>query len=323
MLKSKKSRGVNVKIGIPKAFLYYNYRHLWETFFKELGCEVVLSPDTNKKILKDGINYAMDESCLSSKIYMGHVYSLIGKCDYILIPRIASFGENEIVCSKFQAAYDVVCNTFRDQEFKILDYNIDVRKKQTEFNAFMKMGKELKKRKFDVFRAYFMAKQAEKTFYQIELKKQEELLKVHDKLRILVVSHSYNVYDKLVGEPVLKYLEKLGSIVIIGDVAPKHEARMKAKEMSPTLHWTYNKALLGSINLYRDRVDGIILISSFPCGPDSLVNEIIIRKTKNMPILNLILDEQEGMAGIETRLESFIDIIKIKKEVNNEGKKED
>ena len=55
-------------------------------------------------------------------------------------------------------------------------------------------------------------------------------------------------------------------------------------------------------------------MSSFPCGPDSLVNEIILRRVKGIPILNLVLDGQEGSAGLETRLESFVDIIKIKKE---------
>ena len=311
-----------MKIGIPRAFLYYTYNHLWETFFTELGCEIVLSPDTNKQVLKDGISYAIDESCLSSKIYLGHVYSLIGKCDYILIPRIANFGDKEMVCSKFQAAYDVVFNTFKSEKIKILNYNIDIKKKQTEFKAFFKMGKELKKKKFDILRAYFMAKQAEKTYYQIELKKQEELLKTKDKLKILLISHSYNIYDKLIGEPILNYLEELDCIPIIGNVLPRTEAKVKSKDISPTLPWTYNKELLGAIALYKSKVDGIILMTSFPCGPDSLVNEMIIRKIKDRPIINLILDGQEGTAGIETRLESFIDIIRIKKDVQNEEKKE-
>jgi predicted nucleotide-binding protein (sugar kinase/HSP70/actin superfamily) len=59
-------------------------------------------------------------------------------------------------------------------------------------------------------------------------------------------------------------------------------------------------------------VDGIILLSAFPCGPDSMVNELITRKVKDVPMLNLVLDSQSGTAGIETRLESFVDIIRFK-----------
>ena len=59
-------------------------------------------------------------------------------------------------------------------------------------------------------------------------------------------------------------------------------------------------------------MDGIILLSAFPCGPDSMVNELIARRVKRVPMLNLVLDSQSGTAGIETRLESFIDIIRFK-----------
>jgi predicted nucleotide-binding protein (sugar kinase/HSP70/actin superfamily) len=45
-----------------------------------------------------------------------------------------------------------------------------------------------------------------------------------------------------------------------------------------------------------------------------MVNEMIVRKKKEKPILTLLLDGQEGSAGIETRLESFIDIIMFKKD---------
>ena len=41
-----------------------------------------------------------------------------------------------------------------------------------------------------------------------------------------------------------------------------------------------------------------------------MVNEMIIRRIKDRPILNLLLDSQDGNAGIETRLESFVDIIR-------------
>ena len=57
-------------------------------------------------------------------------------------------------------------------------------------------------------------------------------------------------------------------------------------------------------------------MTTFPCGPDSLVNELLIRKINNIPITNILIDESTAEAGIQTRLESFIDIIKGKKEKN-------
>lgn len=65
--------------------------------------------------------------------------------------------------------------------------------------------------------------------------------------------------------------------------------------------------------MHREKTDGIILLTAFPCGPDSMVNEIITREFQDIPILALVLDTQNGTAGIETRLESFIDILRSKK----------
>ena len=43
-----------------------------------------------------------------------------------------------------------------------------------------------------------------------------------------------------------------------------------------------------------------------------MVNELLARRVTRVPMLNLVLDSQSGTAGIETRLESFIDIIRFK-----------
>ena len=57
------------------------------------------------------------------------------------------------------------------------------------------------------------------------------------------------------------------------------------------------------------------VIAGVSGGPDSMVNEMIIRKFTGLPILNIVLDNQDGTAGLETRLESFTDILKLKKGV--------
>jgi predicted nucleotide-binding protein (sugar kinase/HSP70/actin superfamily) len=305
-----------ITIGIPKAFLYYKYKYLWEVFFKALGCEVVISDDTNKEILKDGINYSIDEACLSSKIYMGHVYSLIGKVDYILIPRINSFGKNEMVCTKFNAMYDIVKNTF--DNIKILDYDVDVLKKKTQREGFVKMGLILNKSIFEIIRAYKKALKVQAYMEKLSSDKQSELLNKKDKLKLLIISHPYNTYDKLIGYPIIEYLRKLDVIPIFSELCPKKEAISNALKISPGLYWTYNKELIGAIDYYKYKIDGIIYISSFPCGPDSLVNELCIRKIKDIPSCNIVIDELQGEAGLHTRIESFVDIIKEKVGVNSE-----
>ena len=60
-------------------------------------------------------------------------------------------------------------------------------------------------------------------------------------------------------------------------------------------------------------------MSAFPCGPDSMVNELLTRKLHDRPILVLTMDAQDGSAGLETRLESFVDILKFRQEAACHG----
>ena len=114
-----------MKIGLPKALLYYHYSPIWKAFFNELNVKVIESDNTTLKTLILGKEKSIDEACLALKIYLGHIEELKDKCDYILIPRIYSLTKSEQVCTNFNALYDLIRNTFPN--IKILNYNIDVK----------------------------------------------------------------------------------------------------------------------------------------------------------------------------------------------------
>ncbi|KPU43578.1 hypothetical protein OXPF_30190 [Oxobacter pfennigii] len=300
-----------ITIGIPRALLYYRYNILWKTFLEKLGLKVVISPETTKNILEEGINYSIDESCLSSKVFMGHISYLRGKTDYIFIPRIASYGKDDITCTKFHGLFDIVKNTFPD--INLIEYDLDVNNGKTEFIGFMKLGLNFTKNIFKIYMAYRTAKKSQAEYERHENMKQQELLKKQG-LKILVVSHSYNIYDEFIGQPVIKYLNKLKVIPLFADLADREYSKNAAMRFSYSLYWTYNKELIGSIDYYKEKIDGIIFLVSFPCGPDSLVTEICQRKIKDIPFITIVMDELQGEAGLRTRLESFIDIISMKKQ---------
>ncbi len=302
----------SIVIGIPKGLLYFKYGLMWENFLYSLGVKYIVSPDTNKEILTKGINLAVDETCLPSKIYLGHVDWLIDRCDYILVPRLADFGKTGTVCTKHQAIYDVIENTFRDRNPKILVFEVEHDSLEAEVSAFLKIGKALGKRRAPVMLAYWNSKQSQKAEHILLLNEQKKQLDTK-KIKILVIAHLYNANDIFIGKPIFNIISNLGAIPIKGNIVDEKTAVRKSEELSETLPWIFNKELLGAIAEYRSDVDGIILMSSFPCGPDSMVNEIIVRRIKDIPILNLVLDGQEAMAGIETRIESFIDIINYRK----------
>ena len=87
--------------------------------------------------------------------------------------------------------------------------------------------------------------------------------------------------------------------------------------MGEIQYWANELDLTGTAAYYmlNNKIDGIIALSAFGCGPDSLmVDEIQYHaKQKNIPMLHLTIDEHTGEAGFITRLEAFTDMLIRKK----------
>jgi len=297
-----------MKIGIPRAMTYYYFHDLWEDFFKNLGVDLVISPLSNKKILKKGSNLLNDEVCLSFKIYMGHIDYLINKVDYVLVPRIDNYGYKDQTCTNFLSFYDISNNIFNN---KIITYNIDYENKETEKKSLLDLGIKLGFNKKEVKKAYIKAKLKESKIKKEQILKNINQLENNQK-KILLISHPYNTYDNLIGKKIIELIEK-DACIIYSDLFDNKQAKKESLTFSKTLYWKYNKEIIGSINICKDKIDGIVFLSSFPCGPDSIVNSLVMRKL-NIPYLNLIIDDLDSFSGIETRIESFLDIIGDKNE---------
>ncbi|MCH5188394.1 MAG: hypothetical protein J1F63_08310 [Oscillospiraceae bacterium] len=299
-------------IGIPRGMLYYRYEALWRTFFSELGANIVVSEPTTHRIAEEGMSVTIDEACLSVKVFFGHVNNLLGRCDYIFVPRISSFGRNRELCPRFTAMYDVAKNMFRNSGQKFLTCNVDVPAGDNEKKAFLSLGQALGCSAKSTIKAYKKAKKEEQRAYSDKLQKQKRLLE-QDGLKILIAGHDYLVEDAYIGKPITDFLKKNGAVPLSAGIADRDAALNRSTEMSPTCKWQLNREIIGGIAMYRDKIDGIIFLSAFPCGPDAMVNELVLRRVDCLPMLNLVLDGQNGTAGTETRLESFLDIIRFKR----------
>lgn len=315
-----------MKIGIPLGLGIYEYPILFTKFFEYLGIDVVFSKQSNQDTLNNGIKYSLSESCLASKIFIGHVADLVSrqkkeKIDYIFIPRLCTFENNQTICVKFFALYDICNNIFKAN---FLTLNIDYEKNSTELVAFLKLGKKIKKSTTDCMKAYFSARKDQKNYEKIKLEKQAKIIREKNNQKfILLVSHPYVAYDHLLGKKIVSLLEQQNVKVIfanINDFSMQNPKILKLvinknyvyQNISKTLFWKSSKKLLNGIYTNLNNIDGIVYLSVFPCGTDSLVNELAMRRINNIPYINIILDEQEADAGLHTRIESFVDILNMK-----------
>lgn len=291
-------------VGIPRGLFYYYYGDLWIAFLDTLKVPYILSEETNREIIDLGMHYATDEMCLSMKIYLGHIASLKGKCDTILVPRIDNYGTKNQTCTNFLAVSDIVRNLF---SIEPLTYNINYEKMETEEEAFKKIGKELGFDELTSLRAYRNATTNINYQRQKQISKNIDILH-KKKLKILVVGHPYNLYDAFIGKPILEFLKMNDVEIIHSSLFHENITEELGEKMQQGLYFKYSKNLMGSIVLCEDKVDGIVFVTAFPCGIDSLVNEIAFRYLK-IPHIEIVIDELDSMVGIETRLESFIDVL--------------
>lgn len=294
-----------MKIGIPRALYDYFYHDLYENYFKNLGINIVYSDVTNKEIINLGDKLANSEMCLSLKIFLGHVASISKQCDYLLIPQIDNYGLKEQMCANFIALYNLCKNLF---ETPILTYKVDYRHHLNDKKGLITIGTKLgfdKKTCLDAYKKAFLISE--------RLRKQRitsNIIKLHsDKLKVLIIGHSYNLHDHYISQNIENYIINQDCELIYSDYFDANATNQLSKYLSHELYWKYSKENIGSLVLCQDKVDGIIFLSTFPCGLDSLVNELVMRKI-DKPYLNLVLDDLDAQAGIETRLESFIDILK-------------
>ena len=81
-------------------------------------------------------------------------------------------------------------------------------------------------------------------------------------------------------------------------------------------HWSFEADIVGAGGYYLEaRVDGIIIVAVFGCGPDSMMIDMVRHAARNfeVPFLQLSLDEHTSAGGLVTRLEAFIDMVSRKK----------
>jgi len=69
---------------------------------------------------------------------------------------------------------------------------------------------------------------------------------------------------------------------------------------------------IGETRLYAQAgYDGVIHLGPFSCLPEIVAKEILPRVSQDegIPVMSIFVDEQTGRAGIQTRLEAFVDLL--------------
>jgi predicted nucleotide-binding protein (sugar kinase/HSP70/actin superfamily) len=319
-----------VRVGIPRALLYYQYYPMWKTFFHRLGAEVVLSLPTSRAMMVEGCTRMVAETCLPVKVCCGHVVSLAGQCDCLFIPAIRSLEPKTHNCSKFLGLPDMMRAVVPEAP-PILDTEIDLNQgRRVFYQAIYGLGRHFTWNPLRVKAASEAAWQAHLDYEKRMRQCRQTRLEALDRMMepgqqepervsenggvtsVAVIGHPYLLYDDFISQRLLARLGRLGAEVLTADIVEESQLKQSIVELVGGSYWTYETEVVGAGGYYvHSGVEGVIGVAAFGCGPDSLMVHVVQRyaRRRGVPFMALTLGEHTGEAGLITRLEAFVDMI--------------
>jgi len=289
---------------------------MWVSFFNKLDALVIVSPQTNKKILNDGTICSVDDACIPVKLYHGHVLNLITQVDYLFIPRIIGIYQNEYICPKFCGLPEMIKYSINNLP-TIINTKIDLMKENKMKEAMLEIGSFITNDKLKLSNAYEFANDN-----YIEYKKNQKKKIEFTSKNIMIMGHPYVLYDDFLNMNIKNKLIREGYNCVTPDMLDEAIINEYALTYHGKLFWLFFRQMIGAcLYLIENKlVEGVIFLSSFGCGIDSVVAEIVERKMRrdsNIPFMLLSIDEHSGEAGFNTRLEAYIDMLKWRNENEN------
>ncbi len=320
-------------IGMPRAISYYSNYPFYYGFFTALGLEIVLSDKTTSKTINDGCKYVVSDTCLPVKVYVGHVINLLDKgCETIFIPSLQASAYKINNCSKIRGLPEIIRNVI-NRPINIIDPEIN----KTEGISFKDFCYDFAGR-FDITDKDFVESAIQKgwevynNFHKmaksglsfdealknaIEGKQVIKPVEVVRPLSVAIMAHGYNLFDERISLNLIKKLEKMGVKSYTALNVSREDAGKSIEALGEIQYWANELELTGTAAYYmnNNKIDGIIALSAFGCGPDSLMVEEVQyhAKEKNIPMIHLNIDEHTGEAGFVTRIEAFVDMLIRKK----------
>jgi predicted CoA-substrate-specific enzyme activase len=309
-------------VGLNKSFLVNSFYPFYAAFFESIGYRVILP----KTPAKEGIDQRNAAFCYPAELAHGFFYTLIHQnppSSAIFLPHIRSIPiENGYplsqVCPFVQGEPFFLKSAFQ----KSLQ---DLKKKHgvSVLTPFMDLSKGLacaKKPMTEMATQMGVSrKQAEAAFDQalqtqqlcIDQKKAigrrilAELAADPDKIAVVVFGRPYNAMVEEAHMGIPHKFASRGVLVVPFDFLPFEQEHSKRH-----MYWGMGQLILKAARLVEKHPQlYATYITNFSCGPDSFLITYFRSIMGRKPSLTLELDSHTADAGIETRIEAFLDIV--------------
>jgi len=293
------------RIGIPRALTTHSLFPLYSTFFSVLGMEGVLSAVDARGELKSHSGF-----CLPAQIAHGAVMDLAQHgLKAVFLPQVARMPHDDsqkdsYLCPITQAGPYFLAKAFPETRFlsPVLDFSRGYAASSAMADMAVRELGVTRERASEAWAAAVGA-QTEAECALIELGRQALAQAVlSGKPAILLAGHSYNAYSPEASQSVGKKLSSMGVQVIPADC-------LMPVATGPTV-WHFANQILNAASLATQHPNLFLLcISNFSCTIDAFTHSLLASELGTKPYLILEIDAHTADAGVQTRLEAFLDIL--------------
>ncbi|MBN2525433.1 MAG: activase [Deltaproteobacteria bacterium] len=302
-----------ISVGVPMAFSVHSLWPLYSWFFHELGVKLIKST----QILEEGIARIESNYCFPSEIAHGALADVLRQNpDYVFMPfflKMPTLEEGNVhatVCPLTQGMPFFLKQAFELPEERILrpvvNMKSNLQDSSEEFEQIaVRMGfsKELGAAAYQKGVAQYEAFLAK--YRDLGDQVLEEVKNHPENKYICLLGRPYNAFTRDANMGIPRKILSQGVSVIPFDMIYEPDA-----EIFPNMYWYYGQQDMKAVrktaevpNLYP------VWISNFSCAPDSFMLHYLRWMMGQKPYLVLEIDSHSADAGVDTRIEAFLDII--------------
>ncbi len=318
-------------IGIGKALFFHELFPLWKAFFTELGLQVVVSDSTNRHIIRQGVENAVEEPCFPIKVAHGHVLNLLEKgIDFLFLPvqctmeKLTDDFDRSWNCPLTQGLPFTIRSSIQieqaspaypDNRPKVLSpvFHADRGRKWMEKALLQLAGEMGVSDRGLVRKAIGAGFKALDSFNEWQQRRGQEVLSQlkPDEKAVVIIGRPYNTCDPGMTLNLPEKLRELGILPIPLDFLPLQLFAEEVTSVHPNMYWKSGQKILAAARMIAsDPRLFALYLTNFGCGPDSYLLKFFTKETEGKPFLTIEIDEHSADVGVITRCEAFLDTIR-------------
>ncbi len=316
--------GARGRIGIPFGLNMYENLPFWFEFFTKLNFEVVLSPESSRKLyIKGQRTIPSDTVCYPAKLLHGHVLALLEeKVDAIFYPCMSynfdeHISDNNYNCPVVAYYPDLLAvNVPGLKDVKYLhDYFGLHRPKDFEKRAaayFEEQFSVPKNETVQAARAAYRAYDAYRADLHREAQEYIKFARENDKPIMVVAGRPYHM-DPEINHGINDLITSFGFVLVTEDAVSD---KMDKQPRTVLNQWTYHARMYNAARYVCTQDDmELIQLVSFGCGVDAITGDemrSILEKGGKL-YTQLKIDDISNLGAVKIRIRSLIAAVEARK----------